>query len=248
MLKNLLTKCVDGATVLEVCEEGDRQIVDETNQLFKKPEIKKGIAFPTCVSVNNCICHYSPLKSDAPIVLKDGDVVKIDLGAHIDGFIAVAAHTIVVGASKENKVTGRKADVILAAHYAAETALRLVRPGGENYAVTDAIQKVAESFKCKPISGMLSHQLKQLRIDGDKSIILNPTEAQKKEHEKCEFEVHEVYAVDLLISSGEGKVSLQLISVLLNLILTRFSFFRDVNWTTNKRQYIKRLTMSIHSN
>lgn len=32
-------------------------------------------------------------------MLKEGDLVKIDLGAHIDGFIAVAAHTLVVGAS-----------------------------------------------------------------------------------------------------------------------------------------------------
>lgn len=43
-------------------------------QLFSSPV---GIAFPTCVSVNNCICHYSPLKSDAEYILKDGDVVKL---------------------------------------------------------------------------------------------------------------------------------------------------------------------------
>ena len=133
-------------------------------------------------------------------------MIGSDLGAHIDGFIAVVAHTLVVGASNEAKVDGRKADVILAAHLAAEAALRLVRPGSENNAVTDAIQKVSESFKCKPISGMLSHQLKQFRIDGEKSIIQNPTEAQKKDHEKCEFEVNEVYAIDVLISTGEGKV------------------------------------------
>lgn len=54
--------------------------------------------------------------------------LQIDLGAHIDGFIAVVAHTLVVG---EGKVTGKKADVLLAAHYAAEAALRLVRPGNE---------------------------------------------------------------------------------------------------------------------
>ena len=58
-----------------------------------------GIAFPTCVSINNCICHFSPLKGDSDVLLKEGDLVKIDLGAHIDGFIAVAAHTLVVGAS-----------------------------------------------------------------------------------------------------------------------------------------------------
>ena len=54
-----------------------------------------------------------------------------DLGAHIDGFCAVAAHTIVVGASADNKVTGRKADCIMAAHLAAEAALRLIKPGSE---------------------------------------------------------------------------------------------------------------------
>ncbi len=36
-----------------------------------------GIAFPTCVSVNNCVCHYSPLKSDPDLIVKDGDLVKM---------------------------------------------------------------------------------------------------------------------------------------------------------------------------
>lgn len=66
---------------------------------------------------------------------------------------------------------------------------------------------MAESFKCKPIEGMLSHQLKQGKIDGEKTIIQNPNEAQRKEHEKCDFELHEVYAIDVLVSTGEGIVS-----------------------------------------
>lgn len=36
-----------------------------------------GIAFPTCLSVNNCVCHFSPVKSDPDVILKDGDVVKM---------------------------------------------------------------------------------------------------------------------------------------------------------------------------
>ena len=40
-------------------------------------------------------------------------------------------------------------------------------------------------------------------IDGEKTIIQNPTEAQRKEHEKFDFEMHEVYAIDVLISSGK---------------------------------------------
>lgn len=36
-----------------------------------------GIAFPTCVSLNNCVCHFSPLRSDALVKLKKDDVVKM---------------------------------------------------------------------------------------------------------------------------------------------------------------------------
>ncbi|XP_018579269.1 proliferation-associated protein 2G4 [Anoplophora glabripennis] len=205
VLKQVIDKCVAGASVREICEFGDQLLTEETSKVFKKEkELKKGIAFPTCVSVNNCICHFSPVPSEPDYTLKDEDVVKVDLGVHIDGFIAVVAHTIVIGASSENKVTGRKADAILAAHFASQAALRLLKPGNETYAITDAVQKVAESFKCKPVEGMLSHQLKQFKIDGEKTIIQNPNDAQKKEHEKFELDKHEVYAMDVLISTGEG--------------------------------------------
>ena len=76
----------------------------------------------------------------------------------------------------------------------------------QNTTVTQTVQKVAEAYKCKPIEGMLSHQLKQFEIDGEKTIIQNPNESQRKEHEKCTFDMHEVYAIDVLISSGEGVV------------------------------------------
>jgi methionine aminopeptidase len=51
---------------------------------------------------------------------------RSDMGCHIDGFIAVVAHTHVL---QDGAVTGRAADVIAAANTAAEVALRLVRPG-----------------------------------------------------------------------------------------------------------------------
>ncbi|KAK6644433.1 Proliferation-associated protein 2G4 [Polyplax serrata] len=205
VLKQVIEKCQPSKSVREICEFGDSLILEETNKVFKKEkELKKGIAFPTCISVNNCICHFSPIPNDPDVILQDGDLVKIDLGAHIDGFIAVVAHSLILGASAENKAEGKKADVILAAHYASQAALRLLKPGNETYAVTDAVQKICESFKCKPIEGMLSHQLKQFTIDGEKTIIQNPNDAQKKEHEKYEFQTYEVYAMDVLVSTGEG--------------------------------------------
>jgi len=206
ILKTLVSKSVAGAKILDLCEEGDKLLSEETIKVFKKEkDMKKGIAFPTCVSVNNCICHFSPLKSDAEVLLQDGDLVKIDLGAHIDGFIAVAAHSFVVGASADNKVTGRKADAIMAAHTAAEAALRMVKPGHNNVEASGGINVVADDYHCKAIEGMLSHQLRRHVIDGEKVIIQNPSDDQKKNTDKVDFDVHEVYAIDILISTGEGK-------------------------------------------
>jgi len=85
-------------------------------KVYSKKKTEKGIGFPTCLSVNEICGHFSPLKSE-PATLKDGDVVKIDLGVHIDGFIALVAHTVTVGEDKA-PVEGKKADVILAAHNA----------------------------------------------------------------------------------------------------------------------------------
>ncbi|CAB4009226.1 Proliferation-associated 2G4 [Paramuricea clavata] len=206
VLAQVVQATVANVTARTLCAMGDSLIVEETSKVYKnKKEMKKGIAFPTCVSVNNCVCHFTPLTSDPDIEIKNGDMVKIDLGIHIDGYVAVIGHTIVVGASKENKVTGRQADVLLAAYLTSELVHRTVKPAEENYTITDYIQKLTEDFNCKPIEGMLSHQLKRNVIDGEKSIIQNPNEGQKKEHEKCEFDVHEVYAIDVLVSTADGK-------------------------------------------
>ena len=132
MLKESVELCVVGASARDICIKTDARLEEETSKAFKKDKkVGKGIAFPCCVSVNNCICHFSPLNTEPDVLLKDGDLVKLDFGAHIDGFISVVAHTVAVGASKDNKVKGRKADALMAAHLASEAALRLVKPGNE---------------------------------------------------------------------------------------------------------------------
>jgi len=51
---------------------------------------------------------------------------------------------------------------------------------------------------------MLSHELKQFKLDGLKTIIQNPTEIHRKEHDRSTFEANEVYALDILVSTGNG--------------------------------------------
>lgn len=74
-------------------------------------------------------------------------------GAQIDGFAAISAETIVVGATASDPVTGRKADALKAAWTATEAAMRLVKVGNRNWAVTDAVSKIAAAWDCKPVEG-----------------------------------------------------------------------------------------------
>jgi len=91
---------VPGASVVEICQEGDKLINDELSKVYNKKKIEKGIAFPVCISTNELCGHFSPLITEAKDIphntLKQGDVAKIDLGVHIDGYIALVGHTIVV--------------------------------------------------------------------------------------------------------------------------------------------------------
>lgn len=47
--------------------------------------------------------------------------------------------------------------------------------------------------------------------DGEKQIIQNPGEKQRSEMEKCEFEKHEVFAIDVLMTTGDGTRNLSLL-------------------------------------
>merc|ERR1719444_746002 len=108
------------------------------------------------------------------------------MACHIDGFITSAAHTIVVG---DEKVEDKRANVIMAAWNCAEAALRLVQVGNTNTQVTEAFAKIAADFNCKPMQGVLSHQMKKHVIDGNRVIIGCETEEQHVD--EFEFEPNE---------------------------------------------------------
>lgn len=203
VLAKVVKLCVPGKDIFEICQEGDAAIEEACKPLFKQVKIK-GIAFPTSISVNNCAGHYSPLKGEST-TLKDGDLAKIDLGVHIDGLMALGAHTTIVSDGPLAKpVTGRHADAICAAHVAGEAALRLLRPGNKSSQVMEAVQGVAKAFNCTPVEGVVSHEIGRFDIEGEKVIHQQPREGQKVED--VTFEENEVYVIDILMSTGEGKV------------------------------------------
>lgn len=97
--------CVEGADIYEVCQQVDAFIDEELSKTFsnkKSKKLERGIAFPCCISVNEVCGHFSPMKEDS-YALKMEDLVKIDLGAHIDGFPASCGTSFVLGGKTKGK-------------------------------------------------------------------------------------------------------------------------------------------------
>lgn len=161
-----------------------------------------------------CFVPLSHLLDDQQEPLKEGDIVKIDLGCHIDGYISVAAHTLVVPAGPDSPPAGDDevlGNVAVAAYNAMLVAADAIKAGATNADVTKAVERVASNYGVSPISTVRMHQMKRFVIDGVKEVALKePTADELEEGEEkvpeCTFEQGEVYAVDVALSTGDGKV------------------------------------------
>ena len=207
VLTDVISKCKPGAKLYELCSQSDALIKTKLANVYRKGKFIKGIAFPTCISVNEICGHYSAPKETSTdkekTQLEEGDVAKIDLGVEINGFAAVVAHTVVVS-DKEEKVKGSKADVILAAYNCVQAALRMMKENGPtNNDITKTIAKICEDYKVSPVEGVLSHRMKKDIIDGMETII-NKTNFEQKVDTRA-FEYGDVFGLDVIVSTGEGK-------------------------------------------
>ena len=197
-----------GTLITDLCDLGDKFISEEAGKLFKKAKDEKksalarGVAVPTCISVNNCVGHWTPVDPETVVqTLKEGDMVKVDLGCHIDGYVSQAAHTFVVGATK---VSGRDADVMQCAKDCYEAAARLIRPGNRVNDVPPMLAEIARHYACSHVSGVMSNSMNRFVIDQGKMILnRNPTNPEER-MENAVFEEGEVYSIDLIVSTGDG--------------------------------------------
>lgn len=89
-------------------------------------------------------------------------------------------------------------------YYGGEAALRLCRPGRKSSEVTGILASIAEVFNCSVVEGVMSHQMGRCELEGDKVIINKPRESDNPE--EFEFEQGEVYSIDIVMSTGAGKV------------------------------------------
>ena len=65
---------------------------------------------------------------------------------------------------QDNPVSGRQADVILAAYYGAEAAIRSMKVGTAGASVADVVLNVTEQYKCKPVENMLFYRMDQNKL------------------------------------------------------------------------------------
>jgi len=217
-LTGLISQCIPGAKIIDLCQFGTTVIEVQTAKLYTKKvngvAVERGVAFPVCISVNDVICNHSPLASEELPSLAAGDVVKIDLGCHIDGYIAVAAHTLVVSSTPDSppeNLSDEIGNVAVAAYNAMLVAADCIKAGAKNEEVTKAVERVATAYGVNPLATVRMHQMKRFVIDGVKEVALKePTADDLEQGEEkvpeCTFEQAEVYAVDVAMSTGDGKV------------------------------------------
>jgi methionyl aminopeptidase len=211
-----------------LCTRGDKLLEEEIAKVYKnKKSLPKGPGSPVTISPASHVTPFTPLVSDtedAETTIKEGEIVKVQLGAQIDGFGAIVGDTIKVPKEKGQKaeITGRDADLLLATYYANELLLRLMIPPGLLAAGSDEekkkaaaekaptqskiiglIEKIAKAYDVHVVQHTTSWLFDRNEVEGKKKIILSPTDGAKGEGSA---EVGEVWGVEIGMSLGSGKV------------------------------------------
>ncbi|MEJ2244032.1 MAG: type II methionyl aminopeptidase [Candidatus Bathyarchaeota archaeon] len=141
----------EGTPIIDVCEK----VEGITRQKGAKP------AFPCNVSINDVAAHYtSPIGDEQEIPEKA--VVKVDIGVHVDGYIADTATTVCFDPEYD--------DMVDTAEQALAHAVEILRPGLSVARFGSEIQKTIKTRGYKPISNLTGHLIRRYIIHAGKSL------------------------------------------------------------------------------
>ena len=150
-------------------------------------------AFPTNLSRNEVAAHYTPASTERDVAFEKGDVVKLDLGAQIDGFIADTAVTIEVGTTKWSKL-------IEASRKALAEAITIMGPNCNLSTVGGAIETVINSYGYQPIRNLTGHLIERNVLHAGISV---PNVSQRIMQRP---RIGQVFAIEPFATNGEGHV------------------------------------------
>ncbi len=163
-------------------------VVDSENKIIS---MGGEIAFPLNISLNEAAAHDTASPGDER-VFKAGDLVKVDMGVHIDGYIADTAVTVDLG----------KNDLLVEASRAAlEAAIGMVRPGVRTGEIGARIQAEIEGRGYRPVANLTGHGLGRFLLHGI------PTIPNVGIQGGTELEEGMVFAIEPFASTGAGTVS-----------------------------------------
>ncbi len=158
--------------------------------------IKNGceLSFPINMCLNEIAAHYSPIIDDLSVIPESG-LLKIDIGAHYNGYIADSAFTINIDENPKFQ------NYIEAAHEAIEAAIEIFNPEIKLYELGKVIEQKIKNRGLRPIINLGGHELKQFNLHAGPFIpnyndvfhnqILKPGDA---------------YACEPFATSGVGRV------------------------------------------
>lgn len=176
---------------VELVKEGGLllDVAEEVEDLMRKRGLRP--AFPTCISIDQVAAHYSPTHDD-PLRFRRGNVVKLDLGAQLDGWIADTAVTVEVG-------TRNWTELLRASELALQTAVEAVHAGVSTRAIGEGIQRAIEAHGYRPVRNLTGHTVERYILHAGKSVPNIP-------HGHDVLEAGEVVAIEPFASSGAGQV------------------------------------------
>jgi methionyl aminopeptidase len=177
--ENVRKKNWVGSTVFEICEKVENEI------------IKRGAkcAFPVNTSINEVAAHYTAEPNDQ-IIISDSDLIKIDLGAQINGYIADTAVTVCYDPQYDS--------LVQTAEDALKNAISMIKIGVKASDVGRTIEKTVKQMGFIPIANLSGHSLAQYTIHAGKSI------PNIWSIGSFSFSGTEAYACEPFVTTGEG--------------------------------------------
>lgn len=221
----------DTLDVHKLIKYSDTRVIEECNKIYKK-ETNKGIAFPTSISLNNCAGNYIYEKeNDDYNIIKEGDIIKIELGVSISGCIAILGETI-IKLNKKDNINGKydndvnirnNIKYITFLNELKDDIIDMIKVGETNDEIRIHVESKCTENDCFPLENTTSYQHLngQLRTDESKFIILNYKRESEYEIENggsgeevenlCfEFEEGDIYTINLIISNTQENICIQL--------------------------------------
>ena len=149
--EEMRTTVREGMPIIDICEK--------VESLIRKKGGKP--AFPCNVSVNEIAAHYTSPPQDKRTV-PENSIVKIDIGVHVDGYIADTAVTVCFNPEYD--------DLTNTAEEALKKAVEILRPGLSMSRFGSTIQKTIKTRGFKPVSNLTGHLIGRYVIHAGKSL------------------------------------------------------------------------------